>query len=56
MSAKRTHRSQSQKRDDSKIAAKKARGDYIPPEVMPVYDEVALGTDNGSHYHENHAR
>ena len=56
MSAKQTHRSLKQKRDDSKIAAKRARGDFIPQEELPVFDEVPNGTDNGSHYHTNNAR
>ena len=56
MSAKQTHRSLKQKRDDSKIAAKRARGDFIAQEELPVFDEVPNGTDNNSHYHTNNAR
>ena len=56
MSAKRTHRSRIQKRDDAKIAAKRARGDFVAPEELPNFDEVPNGTDNDSHYHTNAAR
>ena len=55
-STKRTHRSRAQKRDDAHIAMKRARGDYIAPDELPNFDEIPLGTDNGSHYHEMNAR
>ena len=56
MSSKRTHRSRAQKRDDAHIACKRARGDYIAAHEHPNLDDIPLGTDNGSHYHENNAR
>ena len=55
MSSKRTHRSKRQERDDAKVQAKRARQE-LAPEDEPNLEEIPLGVDNGSHFHEDNAR
>ena len=55
MSSKRTHRSKRQQHADNKVQAKRARQE-LAPEDEPNLEEIPLGVDNGSHFHEDNAR